>query len=107
MPRYQRCTCPGSRPASSAKLPITINRWMWCAWACSSDCVMAWCRQIAPVAEEVGLGVCGHARPVHAAHVLAPAEDLADETLDRRQRRATLAPARFGAFDHLAWRKHL
>ena len=44
--------------------------------------------------ERVALRVAGHLRPVDAAHVLAPAEDLADEAFDAGQRRA---PARYAA----------
>ncbi|MNT61055.1 hypothetical protein D3C72_1986710 [compost metagenome] len=59
-PRYQRCTAAGSSPASSAKLPMTMRRWMWWAYACSSDWPTACCRQrmrVLPDQNHCGSGV--------------------------------------------------
>jgi hypothetical protein len=52
--------------------------------------------------QRVALQVAGHLRPVDAAHVFAPAQDLADEAFHRRQRRMAAAVRGFGRGHHLA-----
>ena len=54
-------------------------------------------RQRRGVAQGVALVVAGHVGPVDAAHVFAPAQDLADEALHRRQRRGAGLPCGLGA----------
>ena len=60
-----------------------------------------------PVPEVVALVVAGHVRPVDPAHVLAPAQDLADEALRGGQGRTALAPRVFRCVDDLARLQHL
>ncbi len=45
MPRYQSLTALGCTPAMSAKLPVTISRWMWWPKPVSSTCPMQAFRQ--------------------------------------------------------------
>jgi len=54
--------------------------------------------------QRVALQVAGHLRPVDAAHVLAPAEDLADETLDTGQRCPLAVIGRLGRGNGLVTR---
>ncbi len=63
-------------------------------------------RQRAGMVKVILLRVAGHAGPVDAAHVLAPAQNLADKALDRRQRRPTLVVSVFRLPYHLCWVEH-
>ena len=58
--------------------------------------------QIAGGLQRVRIRVARHLRPVHPAHVLAPAEDLADVALGRRQRHAACTPRGFHRIHDLA-----
>ena len=42
--------------------------------------------------EKIGLGIFRHLQPVEAAHIFAPAEDLADEAFDGIERCISPAP---------------
>ena len=57
--------------------------------------------------EDVALGIAGHTRPVNTAHVFAPAENLADEAFNRRQRRPALPVCLLGPRHHLLRLQHL
>ena len=59
-------------------------------------------RQVLVGTERVALQVAGHLRPVDAAHVLAPAEDLAHEALDAGQGCLARVVGRRGRRHHLA-----
>ena len=52
--------------------------------------------------ECVAFEIAGHLRPVDAAHVFAPAEDLAHKALDTGERRMTRLKSCHGRRDHLA-----
>jgi len=52
--------------------------------------------------ERVALEIPRHVQPVDAAHIFAPAEDLADEALGCRERRAPRAVRGLDGGDHLA-----
>ena len=59
-------------------------------------------RQRQPRLQRVRLAQIGHQVPVNAAYVLAPAKQLADETLHTGQRDLPIAIRLLGARDHLA-----
>ena len=48
------------------------------------------CRQGGVRTQEIGFGIDRHLHPVNAAHILAPAQNLPDESLDRVQRRRAI-----------------
>ena len=55
--------------------------------------------QVAGVAVVVGLGHVRHVEPIHAANELPPAQHLADEALDTRQRQAACVVSLLGCRD--------
>ena len=59
-------------------------------------------RQILVRIERIALGVVWHLRPVNAAHILAPAEDLTNETLGAWQRHLPGATSCLGRLHDLA-----
>ena len=58
--------------------------------------------QISGGAQRVALLIFRHLRPVNAAHVFAPAQNLADKAFDRRQRRGACAVGGLGGGHHFA-----
>ena len=59
-------------------------------------------RQVLVRVQRIEFGIGGHARPVDAAHVLAPAEDLAHEAFHAGQRCGARAVCGHGGVDHPA-----
>ena len=57
--------------------------------------------------ECIAVGVVRHAGPVDAAHIFAPAQDLADEALHAGQGRACVVQGVLGCGNHLAWIEQL
>ena len=64
-------------------------------------------RQRAPGVERVALRVARHARPIHPAHELPPAQDLAHETLAAGELDRARLPGRDRGVDDLAWVQQL
>ena len=54
-------------------------------------------------AERVACSVAGHPEPIDPPHVLAPADHLPDEALDRAQRSRPLSVRRLGGLHDLGW----
>ena len=58
------------------------------------------------MAKEILFRIAGHLRPVHAAHIFAPAQYLADEAFHRRQRRVAGAVGGLRPADDFARVEH-